>query len=77
MSVAEIIEKIRALPPEERREVVERIGNEFLEFDDELSPEQITELERRAAELRKNPEAGIPWETVQAELMDRLKRRPA
>lgn len=77
MSVVEIIEKIRALPPEERREVVERIGNEFPEFDDGLSPEQIAELERRAAELRKNPEAGIPWETVRAELHARLKNRAA
>jgi putative addiction module component (TIGR02574 family) len=75
MGVAEIIEEIRALPPEQQREVVERIEQEFTEFNDELTPAQIAELERRAEEMRQHPERGIPWEQVKAELQDRLKNR--
>lgn len=75
MSADQILEEIRRLPEGKRRELVERILNEFADFDDELTPEQIAELERRAEEFRKNPQRGIPWEHVRAELKDRIKNR--
>ena len=74
MSAAQVLEQIDRLPVEEQREVFEQLRDKF---DDELTPEQIAELERRAEELRQHPERGIPWETVQAELHDRLKSRKA
>ena len=77
MSAIEILESIRRLPEAERRDLVERIEDEFAVADDRLTPEQIAEFERRAEELRRNPERGIPWETVQAELPERLKSRKA
>jgi putative addiction module component (TIGR02574 family) len=77
MSKAEILEELRRMPEAERRELVETIDLEFGDFNDELAPEQIAELERRAEELRQHPERGIPWETVQAELNERLKSRKA
>jgi len=68
MSAAEILERIRGLPPEEQRDLVELIMDEFAESpkyaDSDLSPEQLAELERRAEELRKNPDKGIPWEQI-------------
>jgi putative addiction module component (TIGR02574 family) len=64
MSAAQILEQIEKLPPEERQEVVEMVWEKYGNFDDELAPEQIAELERRAEEFRKNPQAGIPWEQV-------------
>lgn len=73
MSAAEIIEQIRRLPPKDQQEVVERIRDEFGDFDNKLTPEQIVELERRAAEARAHPDRGIPWETVRAELFERYK----
>jgi putative addiction module component (TIGR02574 family) len=73
MSATEILEQIRKLTPEERREVVEQIEREFVEFDGELTSEQVAELERRAAEARAHPERGIPWETVRDELYSRYK----
>jgi len=72
MSAAQVLEQIDRLPVEEQREVFEQLRDKF---DDELTPEQIAELERRAEELRQHPERGIPWETVQAELHDRLQSR--
>ena len=77
MSAADILDQIRKLPETERRELVKRIENEFADFGDELTPEQIAELERRAEEMRQHPERGVPWERVQAELRDRLKSRKA
>ncbi len=73
MSRTEILEELRRMPESERRELVETIDLEFGDFNDKLTPEQIAELERRADELRKNPETGIPWEQVRAEAKQRLK----
>jgi putative addiction module component (TIGR02574 family) len=72
MSATEILEQIRNLPGEQRDKVLEQIRDEF---DDELSPEQIEELERRADRVCRNPETGIPWEQICAELPERLKNR--
>lgn len=64
MSATEILEELRRMPEAERRELVETIELEFGEFDDELTPEQKAELDRRAEEFRKNPREGIPFEQV-------------
>ena len=65
MSAAEILEEMRRMPEAERRQLVESIELEFADFNNELTAEQIAELDRRAEEFRKNPQAGIPWEQVQ------------
>jgi putative addiction module component (TIGR02574 family) len=75
MSAEEILEQIRRLPPEEQHEVVEKIRREFGEFDDELTPEQIAELERRAEEMRQHPERGRPLEDVVADIEKRFRAR--
>jgi putative addiction module component (TIGR02574 family) len=77
VSKAEILEELRRMPEAERRELVETIEMEFGDFNDELTPEQKAELDRRAEELRKNPKAGIPWEQVRTEARRRLKDRRA
>ncbi len=77
MSKAEILEEMRRMPEAERRELVESIRSEFGDLDAELTEEQKAEFERRAAELRKNPKAGVPWEQVRAEAKRRLKARRA
>jgi putative addiction module component (TIGR02574 family) len=77
MSRTQILEELRRMPESERRELVETIDLEFGDFNDDLTPEQKAELERRADELRKNPETGIPWEQVRAEAKQRLKARRA
>ncbi len=74
MSVAEVVEQFRKLPREEQREVFEVLRARFA---NEPSPEQLAEFERRAESLRRNPETGIPWEQVRAELKERLEARRA
>jgi putative addiction module component (TIGR02574 family) len=71
MSGTEILEELRRMPEAERRELVETIDLEFGDFNDELTPEQIAELERRAAEARAHPERGIPWEQLREEMFAR------
>jgi putative addiction module component (TIGR02574 family) len=77
MNATEVVEQFRKLPFEEQHKAFEKIREVVKDFDDELTPEQIAELERRADELRKNPEIGIPWEQVRAEAKQRLKARRA
>jgi putative addiction module component (TIGR02574 family) len=73
MSATEILEAAKALPQEERIKLAEGLWE--IVWDDGLSPEQIEEAERRAERLSRDPESGIPWEQVRAELPERLKNR--
>ena len=75
MSRTEILEELRRMPEAERRELVETIDLEFGTFNDDPTPEQIAEFDRRGDELRRNPATGIPWEQVRAELKERIKGR--
>lgn len=76
MSETEIIEQMRGLPTEKKRDVLEKIWTEFGDelgwVDPDLSPEQAAELDRRLAEFEKNPHQGIPWEQVEADLKKRF-----
>jgi putative addiction module component (TIGR02574 family) len=69
MSAAQVMEQVNRLPFEEQREVFEHLREKF---DDELTPEQIAELERRAEDALKNPGRGKPVEQVFAEIEERL-----
>jgi putative addiction module component (TIGR02574 family) len=75
MSSTEILEELRRMPELERRELVEAIAMEFGDFNDELSPEQIAELERRAAAARAHPELCRPMEDVFADIEKRLRAK--
>jgi len=69
MSATQVLEQVEKLPFEEQREVFEQLREKF---DDELTPEQIAELERRAEDALKNPGRGKPVEQVFAEIEERL-----
>jgi putative addiction module component (TIGR02574 family) len=64
MSAVEIIDQLRALPPAERREVVEKIWDEFADRDLELTPKQAAELDRRLDDHRANPNDVVPWNEI-------------
>jgi putative addiction module component (TIGR02574 family) len=72
MSATQVLEQIEKLPVEEQREVFEQLRDKFDEFDDELTPEQIAELDRRAEDALKNPGRGKPIEEVSAEIRKRF-----
>ncbi len=69
MSAAQVLEQVDKLPFEEQREVFEQLRDRF---DDELTPEQISELDRRAEDALKHPGRGTPIEQVSAEIKKRL-----
>jgi putative addiction module component (TIGR02574 family) len=71
MSAAQVVEQFCKLPLEERHEAFEKIREFVGDSDNELTPEQIAELERRAADARAHPERGVPWETLRAEMFTR------
>ena len=72
MSATEILEQIEHLPRAEQQAVAEQVWEKFGDFNDELTPEQAAELELRAEEFRKNPQAGIPWEQVRENARQRF-----
>ena len=73
MSAAEILVQIRQMPPHEQREVFERLRDEFEE--EELSADEIAELDRRAEEALKHPERCRPLEEVVADIERRFRTR--
>lgn len=71
MSKAEILNELPRLGLRERREIFERIGE--LEEQDllkggEPTAEEKALLDRELEEYRQKPEAGSPWEEVEARL---------
>lgn len=72
MSATEIIEQLRRLPARERREIAEQILSEC--EDEELTPEQIAELDRRAEDALKNPGRGVPWGQLRDEMLLKYKK---
>lgn len=76
MSATDLIEQMRPMPTEEKRALVEKIWDEYGEelgwIEPGLTPEQVAELDRRLADFEKNPNDGIPWEQVKAEMKQRF-----
>ena len=75
MSATEILEELRRMPEAERRELVESIELEFGDFDDELTPEQVAELDRRAEDALRHPGRGKPVDQVFGEIEERLRAK--
>ena len=72
MSAAQVVEQFCKLPVAEQNEAFAKIREVVHDFDDELTPEQAAELDRRLAEFEKNPRGGIPFEQVKAEMRQRF-----
>jgi putative addiction module component (TIGR02574 family) len=71
MNATEVVEQFHKLPLVEQREVFEQLRDEF---EDELSPEQVAELDRRAEDALKNPGRGTPWEQLRDETLRKYQR---
>lgn len=65
-----ILKESLTLPIPERIKLVEEIWDSIAAVPDEvrLSDEQMTEIERRLDDHKKNPDKGIPWEQVKERL---------
>ena len=72
MSVTQVLEQLHKLPFEEQREVFERLRDEF---DDELTPEQMAELDRRAERALAHPERCRPLDDIVADIEKRFRTK--
>jgi hypothetical protein len=63
---------LEKLPVEEQREVFEQLRDKF---DDELTPEQIAELDRRAERALAHPERCRPLDDVIADMEKQFRAR--
>jgi len=74
MSATEVVEQFRKLSVEEQRKAFGQICEVVDEFDSELTPEQIAELDRRAEDALKHPGRGTPWEQVRDGTLRKFKK---
>ncbi len=67
---ANLLEAAKALPLPERIDLAEALWESITDEGHEppLTPAQAEELDRRLEEHHRNPQTGIPWEQVKAEL---------
>jgi uncharacterized protein with von Willebrand factor type A (vWA) domain len=73
MSATEILEQIEQLPLDEQYKVAEKVWEKYGDFDDELTPEQIAELDRRAERALAHPELCRPLDDVVADIEKRFR----
>ena len=73
---ANLLETAKALPLPERIELAEALWETIANdgYEPPLTPAQAAELDRRLEEHRRNPQTGIPWEQVKAELDQKYGR---
>jgi hypothetical protein len=72
MSAAQVLEQLDRLPFEEQRKVFEQLRDKF---DDELTPAQIAELDRRAEHALAHPERCRPLDDVVSDIEKRFRAR--
>jgi len=75
MSALEVVEQFRNLPVEEQYEAFEKIREVVHDFENDLTPEQIAELDRRAERALAHPELCRPLEDVVADIEKRFRER--
>jgi hypothetical protein len=73
MSATEILEQIEQLPLDEQYKVAEKVWEKYGDFDDELTPEQIAELDRRAERALAHPERCRTLDDVVADIEKRFR----
>ena len=78
---AQLLEQIRLLPSKEQVELVEEILEGLPdvaeeETDPNLSPEEITELERRMAEHDADPSSAVTWSEVKRKINECFGFKP-
>lgn len=70
-----LLDEVLALPEAERADLAAEILASLPgDPADAADPAWIAELTRRARAAHDDPDGGVPWETVRAELLGELRR---
>lgn len=73
MSKNEILQELAKLTPEDRSEIRARLNElDGVEDDDALTPEEEALIEKRLADIEKNPNKFIPWSKAKTQLKARF-----
>ena len=75
MSAVEILDQLRSMPAAERREIVEKIWDEFADRDLELTPKQAAELDRRLADHPARLDNVVSWDEMKAATDAKFRRK--
>jgi putative addiction module component (TIGR02574 family) len=74
MDIETVIREVETWPAGDRIRLVNELWDRLVDqgYEPEIDDELKAELDRRAEEMRANPEIGIPWEIVKARLDERF-----
>jgi putative addiction module component (TIGR02574 family) len=74
MDYQTVLSEVESWPVDEQARLVRDLCDRLPASDQELelTDEIKAELDRRIEEMDRNPEAGIPWESVKARLLARF-----
>jgi hypothetical protein len=75
MSTTEILQQIRTLTPEQRREVIDKIQEEFGDLEPVITLAQSKELDWRLAEHGSRPDEVTGWSQIKAETEAKYARK--
>ena len=76
MDLQHVLDEVDSWAIEDRIRLVQEVWDRLLGqgHEPELSEAMKTEIDRRLAAHAANPDAAIPWERVEAEALERLRR---
>jgi putative addiction module component (TIGR02574 family) len=76
MDYQSVLSEVETWPVDERIRLVQDVWDRLAHQGHEplLSDELRAELDRRLAAHQANPQAAIPWEQVEADALNRLRR---
>ena len=73
MDIAATLTQIKRLSIDDRIQIVQAIWDSIASDPIDITKEQKAELSRRLVDHLENPSAVVPWETVKAQALSRIK----
>lgn len=76
MDYQSVLDAVESWPVDDRLRLVHEVWDRLAGRGDEpdLSDELKAELDRRAAELDRDPGVGVPWDEVKARVLSQLRQ---
>jgi putative addiction module component (TIGR02574 family) len=76
MDYHSVLSEVETWPVRDRIRLVQDVWDQLVDpgVEPEPTDELKAELDRRIEEMDRDPDAGIPWETVKARALERFRR---